>query len=406
MNVCMYATGDHIYVKSLCTSLVEAGSTQDVNVCLVTNVKDIEHDPTMPPPPPCDVHRILPYQVPVHAYSNRAHWFCARILYFLRRRTIFLKWLKDKNINVVHFQVDGAQIFAGGLYRRLHRMAIKVVLTVHDNVTNRQYGSQLGRMSHLAARSAWMHADAICVHSGGLRDQLAAMLGPKHPPIHVTPHAVWSNVPKTPTPPPTPSQQYTHTLLFFGIIHPYKGLEVLLQAMKYLPHYRLIIAGRPEPTIGDDYMSNIHDLISMLPFDQVELQDRYIPEGSVPHLFEQSHLVVMPYTTFSSQSGVLHLALGYERPVVVTDIGAMGDSVRELGVGEVVPPGDAAGLARGIELALIPDRYKEAVRASKLAQAELTWDHTAQITIDVYRSVYRSPESIRTIGSLQCTHNS
>jgi glycosyltransferase involved in cell wall biosynthesis len=65
-------------------------------------------------------------------------------------------------------------------------------------------------------------------------------------------------------------------------------------------------------------------------------------------LFRESHVVVLPYTAFSSQSGVLHDAYGHGRPVVVSDVGALGETVREDGSGLVVPPRDPAALAHAV----------------------------------------------------------
>ena len=74
----------------------------------------------------------------------------------------------------------------------------------------------------------------------------------------------------------------------------------------------------------------------------------------MPALFERSRLVILPYTYFASQSGVLHQALAFGRPVVATDVGALGECVRQWGIGPVVPPNDERALAEGIERALEP----------------------------------------------------
>ena len=99
--------------------------------------------------------------------------------------------------------------------------------------------------------------------------------------------------------------------------------------------------------------------------------------------------MVLPYTSFGSQSGVLHQALAHARPVVTSDVGALGESVRRWGVGEVVPPGDERALARAIEQALDPGRYRAAAESIACIRSELTWTRTAETTIEVYRSIVR-----------------
>jgi glycosyltransferase involved in cell wall biosynthesis len=84
-------------------------------------------------------------------------------------------------------------------------------------------------------------------------------------------------------------------------------------------------------------------------------------------LFGQASVVVLPYTAFASQSGVLHDAYAQGRPVIVTDVGALGETVREDGTGLVVPAGDAAALTEAIEQLLSDPprlgRYAEQARA-------------------------------------------
>jgi len=375
LDVCMFTLGgQHSYIQALCSGLAEVGPSHGVRTCLVTGP-----GPAPTGSPSYHVETILPRQIPVHDYKSRLHWLCSRLVYLRRRRRIFERWLRGRHVDVVHFQQDAAPLFETGLFRALRRDGIGVAVTIHDIVTNRRYGRILEALARRASRAAWRECDALCVHSEGLGNQLSEFLGAGHPPIHVTPIAI-SSVPVRPAP-------AEDTLLFFGILHPYKGLDVLLRAMQRLPGLRLIIAGRPEPSIGMDYMNQIRNMIAMLPEGQVELHDRFIPEEEVAGLFARASLVVIPYTVFSSQSGVLHTALGHGRPVVVSDIGAMGESVRRWGVGEVVPPGDVAGLASGIERALTPARYAAAVEASARVRNESTWARMAQATIEVYRTV-------------------
>lgn len=72
----------------------------------------------------------------------------------------------------------------------------------------------------------------------------------------------------------------------------------------------------------------------------------YEPAGD--QLFREAWGVVLPYETFSSQSGGLHDASGHGRPVVVTDVGALGATVRHDGTGAVVTVDDAEALAAAL----------------------------------------------------------
>ena len=77
---------------------------------------------------------------------------------------------------------------------------------------------------------------------------------------------------------------------------------------------------------------------------------------------EEAAVVVLPYRHIES-SGVLATALGYGRPVVVTDVGSLGDTVRELDAGAVVPPEDPErSPRRAAHLLRHPDPHRRDAR--------------------------------------------
>jgi glycosyltransferase involved in cell wall biosynthesis len=173
-------------------------------------------------------------------------------------------------------------------------------------------------------------------------------------------------------------------LLFFGMIRPNKGVDVLLQALERLPQCELTIAGAAEEP---HYLERIRRLVQQFPPGRVTLIDRYVSADEVAALFDQSRLVILPYTNFTAQSGVLHDALAHGRPVVATDVGALGECVRRWGIGRVVPPSDAVSLAGAIEQSLDRAAYAAALAAIARVRGELTWTRAAEATIDVYRSI-------------------
>jgi glycosyltransferase involved in cell wall biosynthesis len=223
--------------------------------------------------------------------------------------------------------------------------------------------------------------DALFVHSEDLQNSLSALLGPGHPPIFVTPHGVWS-VPTNGTAGNDEHFGRRH-LLYFGVVRRYKGVDVLLRAMKLLPDCTLTIAGAPEER---SYQEQIRRLTAQLPPEQVDLIEGYVEQDRLTKLFGKSSLVVLPYRFFAAQSGVLHDALAYGLPVVVTDVGALGESVQRWGIGQVVPPNDATALARAIREMLTPGRYAEAKEAVHHVRADLSWTRTAEATVEGYRS--------------------
>jgi glycosyltransferase involved in cell wall biosynthesis len=243
----------------------------------------------------------------------------------------------------------------------------RTVFTVHDPV------------EHLGARAftrldAWVtrqwlrRAQRIVVHADALADELAATVGSAR--IAVIPHGTWP-LGQPLSLPPTP------TVLLFGRLEQYKGVDVLVTAMHSIwrerPDVRLIVAGEGPAA----------ELVPEHP--RVTLIARYIRESEVQPLLSEASLVALPYTQ-ASQSGVGALAIAAGVPVVVTDVGAL----RELAYdpGFVARAGDPPALAAAIMRNLDHDTD---VRTAVIehARARFSWDHTAELSLELYRHVLR-----------------
>ena len=247
--------------------------------------------------------------------------------------------------------------------RWLRRLAAErpVVLTAHDVLPRRPQ-----------ARPVWPEvlekAERVIVHSHRAVEQLVELgLGQER--IARIPHAVFEG---EELPPPQ-----GRTLLFFGLIREYKGLDVLLSALPEIPDARLIVAGDPV------------DPVEPVDLDgKVEWRLRFLPNKEVRELMSRAAAVVLPYRKLDS-SGVLATAIGYRRPVVVTDVGSLGEIVREFGAGEVVPPGNARALAQAATRLLEPQALAAAREGAERAAAELTWERSAEEHDRLYREVRR-----------------
>ncbi|HEY2938722.1 MAG TPA: glycosyltransferase [Gaiellaceae bacterium] len=247
--------------------------------------------------------------------------------------------------------------------RWLRRMAEErpIVLTAHDVLPRRA-----------KARPVWPEvletAERVVVHSFRAVEQLVE-LGIGRERIARIPHPVFEG---EELPPPE-----GRTLLFFGLIRDYKGLDVLLSALPDIHDARLIVAGDPL------------DPVEPVDLDgRVEWRLRFLPQDEVKDLMARAAAVVLPYRQLDS-SGVLATAIGYRRPVVVTDVGSLGEIVREFGAGEVVPPGDPRALAEATTRLLEPEALAAAREGAERAAAALTWERSAEEHDRVYREVRR-----------------
>src|SRR3989344_5995158 len=167
-------------------------------------------------------------------------------------------------------------------------------------------------------------------------------------------------------------------LLFFGNIRDYKGLDVILISLSKIKDgkVKLIIAGSPWKSF-DEYTEIINKL---------KLQERvktflgFNPETKIAELFTVSDLVVFPYKEFEASSGAGTVALNFEKPMVVTDVGGLPDIVKDKGV--VAKPKDSDDLKDKIVYAL--KNLKKLEKDSKEKAKEFSWKEIAKKTGEVY----------------------
>ena len=257
----------------------------------------------------------------------------------------------------------------------LHRVAARhpTVLTAHD-VRPRQ------EKNLRAWDEALTSVGRVVVQSERAVEELAAHGVPRERLVRIA-HPVF---PGPPSRPPDGA-----TLLFFGLVRAYKGLDVLVRALRAIavrvPAVRLVVAGdAAEPAA----VAEARRLVDELGLGgRVEWQLRFLGDDEIAPLMERSTLCVLPYRKIDS-SGVLATALGHGRPAVVTDVGGLPDAVREFGAGRVVPPDDPAALAEACaELLADPGALEQAYRGTELARQALTWDAAAEQHERVYREL-------------------
>lgn len=136
-------------------------------------------------------------------------------------------------------------------------------------------------------------------------------------------------------------------ILFFGYVRKYKGLNILLDAMPELIRFdkniKLLIVGEFYDN-ADKYYKQIDDLKIN---ENVKVIQKFVPNEDVGIYYNVSELVVLPYLE-ATQSGVLNIAYGFNKPVVVTDVGGLSEDVDEGKTGFVVKSGDVKSLVEGI----------------------------------------------------------
>lgn len=136
-------------------------------------------------------------------------------------------------------------------------------------------------------------------------------------------------------------------LLFFGYVRKYKGLDILIDALAELIEkdnsYKLLAVGE----FYDDEKF-YRDKVETLKLNaHVKLLNQFIPNEEVAKYFEPADLVVLPYRS-ATQSGILNLAYGFLKPVLVTNVGGLAEFVDNGKTGYVIKPDSQKDLVEGI----------------------------------------------------------
>ena len=137
-------------------------------------------------------------------------------------------------------------------------------------------------------------------------------------------------------------------LLFFGLIRPYKGLEDLLQVFNELS--RQEVQGLWLTVVGETWegCTAPSRLIETSPHsDRITFVNEYVPDQVVASAFAHADVVVLPYRR-SSSSGILHVAMSYGLPIVVTSVGGLPEAASGYDGAIFVPPNDLTMLKAGV----------------------------------------------------------
>lgn len=277
--------------------------------------------------------------------------------------------LRSRAADVVHLQwLPVQQLDVALLPPRRPRL-----LTAHDVMPREPRPGQLA-----AQRRLYRRMDAVVVHSEHGAARLRDELGLDPALVHVIPHGAFHHLAELPGE-AAPSDR--PVVLFFGLLRPYKGVDVLLDAWRQVDaDAELWIVGMPR--------MDVEPLRAAAP-PGVRWVPRYVQDAELAATFRAADVVVLPYREID-QSGVLFTALAFGRPLVLSAVGGFPE-VAATGAAELVPPGDAGALAATLT-ALLADperraRLGAAARAAAAPDGEYGWDAIAQRTLALYRKL-------------------
>ena len=271
----------------------------------------------------------------------------------------------------------------------------KIVFTAHNINAGKRDGND-GLLNRLTLRMQYLFSDHMFVHTEKMKEELLDSFGVRERFVTVIPFGINNSVPKTDLSPVEAKHQLgilegEKTILFFGNIGPYKGLEYLVGAFQRIAErngdYRLLIAGKVRGGC-ENYIEKIQQAINRhASRERITQRIEYIPEGKTEVYFKAAGLLVLPYTKVS-QSGVLFLGYNFGLPVVATDVGSLRENVIEGKTGFLCRPSDPVDLARAIEAYFESDLYKGlATHRSEIEgyfKQKHSWDIVGETTRNVY----------------------
>jgi glycosyltransferase involved in cell wall biosynthesis len=283
------------------------------------------------------------------------------------------------------------------LYYKL--MGKRLVLTAH-NVNARKRDDTDSFLNRLSLRIQYRLSDHVLVHTKKMKTELLADFGVQENKVSVIPFGINNTVPNTTLSTAEAKQQLgikdRKTVLFFGNITPYKGLEYLVAAfaevLKKDRSYRLIIAGKPKGS--EDYWKRIQEDITRCGIrDRIIERIEYIPDEQTELYFKAADVLALPYTRIF-QSGVLFLGYGFGLPVIAADVGPLKEEIIEGKTGFVFQPQDSSDLARAIEDYFESDLFRNLesrrTEIKEYANERYSWDKVASITTNVYSNLLKN----------------
>lgn len=173
-------------------------------------------------------------------------------------------------------------------------------------------------------------------------------------------------------------------ILFFGFIREYKGLKYLIKAMpdviSKINNVKLLIVGD-----FDKDKDNYLELIKQCDIEcHVEIIEGYIPDREVEKFFAASDLVVLPYES-ATQSGIVQIAYGFEKPVIVTNVGGLPDVVTDGKTGYVVEAKNPGRLAEAIIKYYAENNEETFKKNIKKDVERFSWDRMLESIEKLYK---------------------
>jgi glycosyltransferase involved in cell wall biosynthesis len=304
------------------------------------------------------------------------------ILYCISWMKILLMVKKEKP-DIFHIQSLQAQeldmFFINILKNILNSFAGTLVITAHNSMPH-----EPRKLTKYSYKKIYECSDKLITHTHFDKQEITNIWPETEKKISVIPHGNYSLLYKD----IKVKKKYPSdfNILFFGYIRPYKGVEFLIKGvslMKNKKNVKLWIVGNA----SDSYKKELEDQINLNGLtNSIEFISEFIPTEDIPYYMNQSDVLVLPYTKVS-MSGVLHVGMIYEKPIIVTDVGGLPEVIVNGETGYVVNASDEDSIAKALDnLYDFPDmRSKMGKKAKCFSETKFSWESISKETIKLYK---------------------
>lgn len=301
----------------------------------------------------------------VFLFSKRRRYLY--INYFFQVLTLS-RFLNSRKYDIIHF------IGQNEMYIFLYKLLrCPKVFTFHEVMKRLKLGNpEKFKLVNFISRKR----STVILHSSNTKTDYLNNYNPLNKDINVIKFGLFETYRLFPVQAP----EELRTLLFYGIILPYKGLEYLVEAFKIVKNeikdVKLIIAGR-----GQIYFDD-----SILKDEAIELINRTITEEELVHLNKRATIVICPYIA-ASQSGIPVTSFVFNKPVIASNVEGITEYVIDGYNGILVPPRDSITLASEIKRLLVDPKLKDTFKTNikKLNdESRSNWISIAKKTLEVY----------------------
>lgn len=292
---------------------------------------------------------------------------------------LLIRKIKSINPDVIHI-MDSHPWYL--IYPRLLKR-YKLIVTQHDPTLHEgESKSILNKVIDKTNKYLRSAADKIIVHGENLKQDMISkgMSGSKIVVVAHGDYSFFTRIGKS-------VETDKDTILCFGRIVKYKGIDTLLSSIRYIkqkiPNIKVIIAGE-----GD--FSPYQELITEDIDENIQIINEFIPDEKVSELFQKAAVVVLPYNE-ATQSGIIPIAYAFKKPVITTNVGSLPEVVDDGKTGYIVEPRNPEQLAaKVVELLQNEKDLKEfGENGYKKMKEMMDWGDIAQ---QIYKESYEEED--------------